>query len=251
MIFDPQTNSLYSDKGEFIKTVYCPMSLRPEQLRLMDGKRDRYCLECKTEIKCIDLLSDEDVKSAAAEDKGICIFSTPEARNIVFLRQTGEMEENHEHLPVITTLRNLPAMDYAAACGLKLVFRNVSPENAFGSHKYIVFQNTKTGRLWWSGDYRRCFPENASTLYVSEDQGRWTEVRKWFWVRSDRPFPLAAYAIPKTLEPGEKVFIEELIEDRSVELWNQGDSSRVQSCYGVWTGSDLIPTIPQRVGIVG
>ena len=51
--------------------------------------------------------------------------------------------------------------------------------------------------------------------------------------------PFAAYILPKDIEPGERVFLEDLIEDLVGTKWNQGDTYRLESYEAIWTGSDL------------
>ena len=253
MIFDALTNALYDDSGAFIKTVYCPYAMRPEQLdRLDHGKPDRYCSICETTVRCIDDMSDEQLRSDLTKNPRLCIFATPTARRLVYLRTPGIHEGNPEQLPVVLTVRSLPAMDYAASQGQRLVFRRVGTENEFGDSKFIVYRHSVTGRLWWSGDYRDGFPPSENQREIQSDgRSPWEQVADWFWVRPDRPFPLAAYVVPKDLEPGTHVFVEDVIEDIPIEIRNQGDSARMLSGRAVWTGEDVQLVIPRSVGIVG
>jgi hypothetical protein len=51
--------------------------------------------------------------------------------------------------------------------------------------------------------------------------------------------PFEAYLIPKDIKTGERVFIEDLIEDYIGAKWNQGDTYRLESCEAIWNGTDL------------
>ena len=51
--------------------------------------------------------------------------------------------------------------------------------------------------------------------------------------------PYAAYLIPKNLKVGEKVYIEDLIEDYAGISWNQGDVLRLEGCEAIWNGEDF------------
>jgi len=53
------------------------------------------------------------------------------------------------------------------------------------------------------------------------------------------PSPFAAYLIPRDIQPGETVWIEDLIEDIVKSIWNQGDAFRLESCEAVWNGVDF------------
>lgn len=98
--------------------------------------------------------------------------------------------------------------------------------------KYKVFQNTLTGEVWCTGDYRMQEPEDGKP-------GDWELVADWFHHRPDLPFPLGAYLVPRGLKRGQRVYLEDLIEDVPVAYWNQGDSNRLTACAAVWNGDDF------------
>lgn len=74
----------------------------------------------------------------------------------------------------------------------------------------------------------------------------------WFYHRPDRPFPLAAYLVPPGLLPGQRILLEDLIEDIGMSYWNQGDSDRLLSCVATWNGDEfeleVPPDLPMMVG---
>lgn len=44
MIYDHKNGALYSDDGEFLKSVHCPLALQAKDLvALADGSPDRHC----------------------------------------------------------------------------------------------------------------------------------------------------------------------------------------------------------------
>ena len=49
----------------------------------------------------------------------------------------------------------------------------------------------------------------------------------------------AAYLIPKDIQVGERVILEDLIEDYIGASWNQGDTWKLQSCEAIWNGEDF------------
>lgn len=246
MIYDPMSGALYSDNGEFLKTVRCPLALKPHQLEFLGyDTDDKYCQHCKRSITCLDNLSDQEVRSSLLQDPTLCVFATKFAKNITFLSSTPRSPSNFFDLPIIITLRNLPAMKSAQQKGFRLIFRDTGEDTSNGEEKYILYQNKHTGALWWSSDYRRSAPE-PEALHAEND---WGIVRDWFFARSDRQFPLAAYAIPKNIAAGERVFIEDLIEDSFSETWNQGNSERRKSSGATWTGEDLLIDSPDDLAM--
>ncbi len=239
MIYDQTIGALYADDGTFIKTINCPLALRPDQLLPIEGN-DRSCSACNKSIRAIDEMTDEDMAAEVAKNDALCVFFTAKAKNIVFLQPWGSVERNFQNLPTIQTLRSLEAMAAAHANGFILLIKNVGVSHPFGDRKFIVYQNVSTGELWWSGDYRQASPQCVSAEpNTNRQDGNWRLVRDWFYARSDKPFPLAAYAIPPTVSSGTRVFLPDVIEDHRYEVWNQGDSIRIVAAPAKWNGTDL------------
>jgi len=55
------------------------------------------------------------------------------------------------------------------------------------------------------------------------------------------------------LKVGEKVFIEDLIEDILGSTWNQGDCYRLASSEAVWNGKtfQVVPQSKERLQFIG
>jgi hypothetical protein len=83
------------------------------------------------------------------------------------------------------------------------------------------------------------------------DISDWALIRDWFFARPDRPFPLAAYAVPKNLYIGTRVFLEDLIEDSFQAIWNQGNAQRRIKSPARWNGKDLIIDPPEEPMMTG
>ena len=77
-------------------------------------------------------------------------------------------------------------------------------------------------------------PENDGI----EDE--WKLISDFVYARADRPFPLAAYLVPKDLQPGTSVFVEDVIGDISVAFWNQGNARRLVSSVATWDGTEIV-----------
>ena len=98
--------------------------------------------------------------------------------------------------------------------------------------KYSIIQNKKTGEIEILGDYRSGFDLH--------NNGEFETVIGWtYYYPHNFKSPFAAYLIPNDIKIGERVFIEDLIEDYIGASWNQGDSYRLESCEAIWNGSDL------------
>lgn len=249
MIFDQISGALYSDRGDFIKTVYCPFSLSEIQLaQLPSSTRDRACDHCNKTVHSIDDLSDSEVMEKINQDNSLCVFATTKAKNITFLQPIGVRATNSNNLPVIRSLRSLEAMQSSIVNGETLIFSDTGDRSSFGKEKFIVYQHKETKNLRWSNDYRSSKPLNENG---EPDLTEWTLVRDWFFVRPDRPFPLGAYVIPQGLEPGSRVFVEDVIEDYLQETGSQGSAERRVSCTATWNGKTLEMDPPEDLMIFG
>lgn len=229
MIYDPHQHALYADDGQFIKTIYCPLADVPAHLRqFVSRAEDQGCYSCAKTVRCIDDKQDADVIKMVEADSGVCFFATASAKSITFL-QPGTAPYNPAGLPVISTVRSLEAMDALQRAGYRLLIQETGIKNKFGESKYQVFEHVITGQLRWAGDYREVF--------MPSDE--WRLVKDWFFARSDRLFPLAAYVLPPDIQPNSRVYLEDVIEDIHVMRWNQGNGGRLESTEAIWNGKTM------------
>jgi hypothetical protein len=129
------------------------------------------------------------------------------------------------------TARDKNSINAGVKNGYWPLVKKVEPSKEIRS-KFSVIQNKKTGEIEVSGDYRsRFWGENADDFEIVID---WTS----YYPHSFKS-PFAAYLIPADIQIGERVFVEDLIEDFIGEKWNQGDTYRLASCEAIWNGTDL------------
>jgi hypothetical protein len=155
-----------------------------------------------------------------------------------------ERNESPQGLRVIKTARDKDRINEAVKNGFRPLIKKVKPSSKIRS-KYAVVQNTNTGEIEVIGDYRsklysdnlvpnrlsRIFPEIKIDYEIVID---WT-----FYYPNNFKSPFAAYLIPKDIQIGERVLLEDLIEDYVGGRWNQGDTYRLGSCEAIWNGKDL------------
>lgn len=138
--------------------------------------------------------------------------------------------KNPKELLVIKTARDADSINLAARTGVKPLIKKVKPSDKIRS-KYSVIQNRQTGEIEVVSDYRGGSYFDKDNFKIVID---WT-----FYYPYNFNSPFAAYLIPKDLKIGERVFIEDLIEDYVGASWNQGDTYRLESCEAIWNGTDL------------
>ena len=128
----------------------------------------------------------------------------------------------------IKTARTIEEINKAASDGYcRPLMKQVTPSKNIRS-KYAICQNKKTGLIRTMGDYRD---------HCREDEELVIDFTTYYPYSFKSPF--AAYLIPKDITVGEKVYIEDLIEDYVGLCWNQGGSFRLESCDAIWNGKDF------------
>jgi hypothetical protein len=146
---------------------------------------------------------------------------------------------NDHNLRIIRTARDIEAINNAARDGLFPLIKKVVPSPEIRS-KYSVLQSNKTGEIVVVNDFRSALdlaisPESFDLETIEFE----TIIDFTFYYPYSFPSPFAAYLVPKDIEVGEKVFIEDLIEDYVGTSWNQGDAVRLEGCEAIWNGKDF------------
>lgn len=137
-------------------------------------------------------------------------------------------KNNKNGLRIIKTARDQFNINNAAKTGLKPLIKKVEPSDKIRS-KFSVIQHEISGEIKIISDFR------ADTF--SDDYKKVIDWTSYYPHSFKSPF--AAYLIPKDIKIGERVFIEDLIEDYVGASWNQGDTYRLDSCEAIWNGTDL------------
>ena len=139
--------------------------------------------------------------------------------------------KNAKDLLLIQTARTMESINEAVTRGFKPLMKKVIPGRGVGS-KYAVLQHKKSGKIEVIGDYRM--------LYRLEGVKEYEMVIDWtYYYPYTFPSPYAAYLLPKRLAKGERVFLEDLIEDIVGSRWNQGSGYRLESAEAIWNGTDF------------
>ena len=130
-------------------------------------------------------------------------------------------------LRTIKTARTAKDINEGAKAGFRPLVKEVKPSPDIRT-KVCVLQHKETGRIQLSGDYRFTGGEDYEVV-----------IPFTFYYPYSFPSPFAAYLVPQDLEPGERVLLEDLIEDIVAWKWNQGDAKRLESCEAIWNGEDF------------
>ena len=126
-------------------------------------------------------------------------------------------------LRIIKTARTERSINRAAQEGFWPLVKKVERDPEISS-KFAVFQHRETGRIEVIGDFRSHLDPNEYEAVIG-----WSDFYPYV---TDKPF--AAYLIPPDLEVGERVYVEDLIEDFVDGRWNQGDVYRLAEAAAIW-----------------
>jgi len=139
--------------------------------------------------------------------------------------------KNVNGLRVIQTGRTLESINESAKKGFKPLVKQVVPNPSIHS-KFAVLQHRQTGEIEIIGDFRM--------TYRMDNIDEYEMVINWqSYYPHKFPNPYAAYLLPQNLKVGERVFLEDLIEDLVEARWNQGDTYRLRSAEAIWNGKDF------------
>ena len=131
-------------------------------------------------------------------------------------------------LRVIKTARSESAINKAARNGFFPLIKKVESSEEIRS-KYAILQNKKTGNIEVIGDLRDFGGDGDYEQIIDFT----------YYYPHHFKSPFAAYLIPKDINVGERVYLEDLIEDYIGSSWNQGDIYRLEGCEAIWNGKDF------------
>jgi len=73
-IYNPLTNTLYTDTDKLIKKMHCPYpSLKWNDLSSLDGSIDRFCDICESNVVETKEMSDESLLALLQKDPETCL----------------------------------------------------------------------------------------------------------------------------------------------------------------------------------
>ena len=72
MKIDPQTFDLFTDSGQFLKTLFCPRRKRWEEMTPMDSQ-SRFCESCSRNVHDTAALSDRELQHLLHREPEACL----------------------------------------------------------------------------------------------------------------------------------------------------------------------------------
>lgn len=253
MRFNPETGILRTNKGELIKEMHCPLQKRWEEMTpLGSDDRTRHCGGCGKAVHSTDGMTDAAVLRLVQDNRKACLMVRLDSPNLTIegkpsVRGMAALEES---CPVrrIRTARGVRAINEMASATLRPLMVPVRPGT---TSRFAVWQHRTTGEIKLQGDLR--WDPNRG----SQGREEWEQVLSRTEYGSgpqcgDDGTPVAAYMIPIELRPGERVWVEEIIE--AVEAGrniSQGGIWYHQSAAAIWTGKGFQFHVPEPDRCIG
>ncbi len=267
-IYDVKTSRLFDINGLYIKTLFCPKAKHWNQLIADDPQdRSRGCTDCGERVINLDNPIDV-MPSDMSSYPSPCVYIAADSQNVIILDDEDEtpasskLNKTDEGIILIKTARTVESINRAAGMGywpdvrlikyadkpipekdtssrgIETILEEESAEQQsdYLRSKLSVGQNSKTGRIEISGDFRHGFLRERGSARTS-GQNDSTEVVKeiipfTYYYPNYQALPIAAYLIPPTIKNGTRVVIEDPIEDIIGSSWNQGDIERAYEVMG-------------------
>lgn len=85
MKFSPQTKTLYTESGERIKTLFCPLRLHWEQLHPQTASPHRTCAACERSVLDTAQLTEAEVVAAVRADPTVCLCVSARQENVTLV----------------------------------------------------------------------------------------------------------------------------------------------------------------------
>ncbi len=236
-IYDKKTSNLYAPDGSFLKKVSCPKASRWNQL-IVEEEADRWrgCDHCRERVINLDIADPESVKAICDDifKRDTCIYASSSSGRVIFLKDDAapppSQNPNYsdDDLLIIYTARNVDDINRAVGLGYWPDLRVIEYDTENIRTKSSIGQNSVSGRIEISGDYRRRFRQSSIVDKDDDaDSGRWEEAIPFFnYYENYQPIPIAAYLIPNGLSDGTNVIVDDPIEDIVGCTWSQGSAYR-------------------------
>ncbi|MEQ3724480.1 hypothetical protein [Alcanivorax sp.] len=199
----------------------------------------KYCGSCQKCVVNANKFSESQISAMVQLNPEICLHLSDSHPELTINKATSEESDSEcgyhgitqKGLRIIQTARSLAAIEDGVQRGYRPLFVAADYKGEVGK-KLLVSYCSTDNEVHYQSDFRRMrgslsgSGSGVSAIMIRHDDER-------------HPSPLAAYMIPPELNPGDKVFVADVIEEIVRKRWNQGDSWRLASSEAVWTGETL------------
>jgi len=89
MQFNPKTQALFTDSGELIKVLHCPLRKQWDQMVPQPDSADRICASCEKTVLNTSEMTDGEVLSVVRSDPSTCLAVNLRAPNVTIVVQSS------------------------------------------------------------------------------------------------------------------------------------------------------------------
>ena len=242
MYFDTTNQHLYTSDGVLIKQLGCPKTMCWDELVQID-ERDikRHCDHCTKHVINTRDLSDKQVHALIQYDPTACLYINQTHGNVTFVSPSDERTTQNTrdaryyavtpNMRIIKTARTAQAIQLAVDQGYWPVPKVVVASGGKIGSFMQVWQHRQTGKLSIQTDVRY--------TGIEGDYREWALVieNHIFDDSSHFPEPIAAYIVPRDIQVGERVFLEDVIENFKGSIHH--GSRRLKQAEAIWNGVDF------------
>ncbi|WP_290525960.1 hypothetical protein [Alcanivorax sp.] len=261
-----EENTLYADDGTVLKKLSCPLSKTwdslaplwpvktdagflapaiesrfysygPDVVREIMQENDapfearRWCCSCDKAVINISGYTEAQVRALMEHDRDACIYCPIEHPSVKWIGGSGEGGfgcQDDQEIIRIRTLRQPQAIREALRAGRRLLVQ--LPE----LRGYLREEASPRRKVMSSIDELLAVEQSLTASRYDENNGG----------------QLAAYVLPDSLEPGDRVALLDLLEEIAVYTGRDG-GARATGAMAIWTGVDFdidMSGFPQIVG---
>jgi hypothetical protein len=88
MQFNPQTKALFTDAGELVKILHCPLRMHWEELNPIADSPHRTCMECTHQVLDTATMTDAQLLAAVRSDPSTCFCVTADQPNLTITHRS-------------------------------------------------------------------------------------------------------------------------------------------------------------------
>jgi hypothetical protein len=235
-----EEHELLKPDGTLLKRLSCPLQKRWQDLRSLPGRDDvRNCRSCQKDVISLTGKDEATIIALLSANKKPCIhldYSHPAVKVIGDVTQPWEKMRSYKFrctYRVIKTARSLEAMNAGLSRQLRPLVKMVEPNPKLRRTCTLV-QNRASGEVTRTTELGAPWEKYDETL--------WEVVATEVPISDSPKSAIAAYLLPHDLRVGERVVLEDVIEEIvGMEHSGRGGifATRLNSAEAVWDGEDL------------
>ena len=228
MIYDAETHELWTNEGNLLKTLDCPLHKLWSELVVVPNPAMRHCTSCHKTVVNLAEKTEAEVEELLTRFPDCCVYVAPKSPTVRIKNRWGLEREDPCPIRRIRTAWGEEAINAAATAGYWPLVKRVERAPKIRARLH-VHQNRKTGEVQTTG--HRGWPSGPG----------WKQVLTPFDIYPhSAQHQIAAYLLPKDIKVEEKVFLLDLIEDLvGSYIAGPGPTRRLEAAYAVWNGTDF------------